>query len=49
MAAYAHFRRVSGWTPEQVRSLTLDELYWLPIEDEAHDIAQAQVSRIDSD
>jgi len=35
MFTYRMFAELYGWTPEQVRSLRRDELYWLPVTAEA--------------
>jgi hypothetical protein len=42
MFTYRLFAEMYGWTPEQVRSLRRDELYWLPLVREAfQDAAEA--------
>ena len=32
---YRKFAKLHGWAPETVRKLRLDELYWLPVIEEA--------------
>jgi hypothetical protein len=43
MWVYHKFRKF-GWTPEQVRELTLQEQFWLPVIDDAESIAVSQLS-----
>ena len=37
------FARVRGWTPRQVDDLSLDEMFWLPVMEEASQAAAEQV------
>ena len=35
MMTYRRFAKSYGWPPEVVRKLRLDELFWLPVIDDA--------------
>jgi hypothetical protein len=35
MAIYQWFARTHNWTPQQVDELTLEQLFWLPVMEEA--------------
>jgi hypothetical protein len=39
MMLYRRFAKAYSWTPDQVRRLRLDELYWLPVIEEAEGAA----------
>lgn len=42
MMTYHKFAKAYGWPPEVVRSLRRDELFWLPVIDDAvADVADA--------
>jgi hypothetical protein len=42
MMTYHKFAKAYGWPPEVVRSLRRDELFWLPVIDDAvADVAEA--------
>jgi hypothetical protein len=43
MLTYDYFARTRGWTPSQVNELTLDELYWFPLIEEARNAAIEQL------
>jgi hypothetical protein len=43
MMIYHNFARLRGWPPYVVRRLRLDELYWLPLLEEATGAAIEQV------
>jgi hypothetical protein len=43
MLVYHSFARSHGWPPYVVRKLRLDELYWLPLLEEATAAALEQV------
>lgn len=43
MAIKHWFAKTRGWTPRQVDELTLDEIYWLPIMEEATNYAIEQL------
>jgi hypothetical protein len=36
---YRKFAKMHGWPPEVVRRLTLNEMYWLPVIDDAESAA----------
>jgi hypothetical protein len=38
------FAKTYGWTPRQVDDLSLDELSWLPLVEQAHDEAVREMS-----
>lgn len=38
------FAKTYGWTPQQVDDLSLDELSWLPLIEQAHDEAIREMS-----
>ena len=40
---YRKFAKAYQWTPEQVRRLRLDELYWLPVIEDAEAEAIEQI------
>ena len=40
---YRRFAKAYNWTPEMVRKLRLDELFWLPVIEEAESAAVEQV------
>jgi len=44
MWIYHKFSKLKGWTPRQVDELTLEEMYWLPILEDAESIASSQLS-----
>jgi hypothetical protein len=44
MLVYDRFAEERGWTPEQVRKLTRQELFWLPVVAAAKREAAAQVA-----
>ena len=41
MMLYRRFAKAYGWPPETVRRLRLDELFWLPVIDDA-EVAAAE-------
>ena len=43
MALKQYFARTRQWTPRQVDELTLDELFWLPVMEEASQAAAEQL------
>ena len=43
---YRKFAKAYQWTPEQVRRLRLDELFWLPVIEDAEAIAVEQIQAI---
>ena len=43
MMLYRKFAKEYGWTPEMVRKLKLDELFWLPVIEEAEAAAAEQI------
>jgi hypothetical protein len=43
MLVYNWFARARGWTPRQVDELSLEEMEWLPIVEEAIMLAQDQM------
>jgi hypothetical protein len=47
MWLYHWFSENKGWTPEQVRELTLDEQFWFPVMKEAGEIAGVQLNKDD--
>ena len=40
---YRKFAKAYQWTPEMVRRLRLDELFWLPVIEEAEAAAAEQI------
>jgi hypothetical protein len=46
MMLYRRFAKMHGWPPEVVRKLTLDELYWLPVIEEAESAAVEQYQAV---
>ena len=42
MMLYRKFAKASGWPPETVRKLRLDELFWLPVIEDAESAAIEQ-------
>ncbi len=45
MLIYSWFARARNWTPRQVDELSLDEMEWLPLIEEAVQDASSQISR----
>jgi len=43
MMLYRKFAKAYQWTPEQVRRLRLDELFWLPVIEDAEAEAIDQI------
>jgi hypothetical protein len=43
MMLYRKFAKAYNWTPETVRRLRLDELFWLPVIEEAEAAAIEQI------
>jgi hypothetical protein len=43
MMIYRKFAKAYPWTPSQVRGLRLDELFWLPVIEEAEAAAVEQI------
>ena len=43
---YRRFAKAYGWPPETVRRLRLDELFWLPVIEEAEASAVEQIQAI---
>ena len=43
MAVKHYFARSRGWTPREVDELTVDEVFWLPVMEEAGQAAAEQV------
>ena len=43
MMLYRKFAKAYQWTPEMVRRLRLDELYWLPVIEDAEAAAIDQI------
>ena len=43
MMLYRKFAKAYQWTPEQVRRLRLDELFWLPVIEDAEAEAINQI------
>ena len=43
MMIYRKFAKAYQWTPDQVRRLRLDELFWLPVIEDAEAIAVEQI------
>jgi hypothetical protein len=43
---YRKFAKMHGWPPEVVRKLTLAELYWLPVIEEAEGAAVEQYQAV---
>jgi hypothetical protein len=43
MMLYRRFAKAYGWPPETVRKLRLDELFWLPVIEEAEAEAAALI------
>lgn len=43
MLIYDRFARRYGWTPQEVRQLSLEELYWFPVVWEAIGDAERQL------
>lgn len=43
---YRKFAKAYHWTPEMVRRLRLDELYWLPVIEDAESAALEQIQAI---
>jgi len=43
MLTYEYFARTKGWTPSQVDELTLEELFWFPVIEDARLSAQEQL------
>ena len=43
MMLYRRFAKAYNWTPDQVRKLRLDELFWLPVIEEAEAAAADQI------
>ena len=41
---YRKFAKAYGWTPEMVRRLRPDELFWLPVIEDAEADAAAQIA-----
>ena len=46
MMLYRKFAKAYQWTPEMVRRLRLDELFWLPVIEEAEAAAVEQIQAI---
>ncbi len=40
---YRKFAKAYGWTPEMVRGLRVDELFWLPVIEDAEAAAVEQI------
>ena len=43
MMLYRKFAKAYGWTPEMVRRLRVDELFWLPVIEDAEAAFAEQV------
>ena len=43
MMLYRKFAKAYNWTPDQVRRLRLDELFWLPVIEDAEAAAMDQI------
>ena len=48
MMLYRKFAKAYQWTPEMVRRLRLDELFWLPVIEEAEAAAVEQIQAMQS-
>ena len=46
MMLYRKFAKAYNWPPEVVRRLRMDELFWLPVIDDAESAAVEQLARI---
>jgi hypothetical protein len=46
MMLYRRFAKAFGWTPDMVRKLRVDELFWLPVIEEAEAAAVEQIAQI---
>ena len=44
MMTYDYYARTRGWAPSVVDGLTLQQLFWLPVIDEARGDASSQLS-----
>ena len=49
MMLYRKFAKEYQWTPEQVRRLRLDELFWLPVIEDAEADVVAQIRAMQSE